>query len=73
MVETEAADVPVPPQMPVPAHYDFRHASTAPHGVKRLGKRKLEDYAEQARAAMPHAAAVACFVFSAAGASHALK
>lgn len=44
-----ASDVPVPPQMPVPATYDFRHAKTAPKGYKDTKKRKLDDYAEQVR------------------------
>lgn len=38
---------PVPPQMPVPHTYDFRHASTAPKGVKHLRKRKLQDIQDQ--------------------------
>jgi hypothetical protein len=41
-----ASDVPVPPQMPVPATYDFRNAKTAPKGHKDRRKRKLDDYAE---------------------------
>lgn len=41
-----ASDVPVPPQMPVPATYDFRNAMTAPKGHKDRRKRKLDDYAE---------------------------
>lgn len=45
----ESNETPVPPQRKKAQHYDFRHAATAPHGVKRLGKRKLEECAEQAR------------------------
>lgn len=39
--------VPVPPQMPIHATYDFRNSSTAPKGYKDTRKRKLDDYAEQ--------------------------
>ena len=39
--------VPVPPQMPIHATYDFRNAKTAPKGYKDTKKRKLDDYQEQ--------------------------
>ena len=48
-----ASDVPVPPQMPVPATYDFRNAMTAPKGHKDRRKRKLDDYAELVGLAQP--------------------
>lgn len=51
-----AADfsVPVPPQMPVQHTYDFRHACTAPHGVKQLRKRKHQLIQEQVDADLAH-------------------
>lgn len=49
MTEMAAAETttPVPPQMPFPHTYDFRHACTAPHGVKHLRKRKHQEIQDQ--------------------------
>lgn len=42
-------EAPVPPQLKQPALHDFRGAPTAQRGFLMKNKRKLEDYAEQAR------------------------
>ena len=40
-------EVPVPPQLKLPALHDFRGAPTAQRGFLLKNKRKLDEYAEQ--------------------------
>lgn len=47
-------EVPVPPQLKLPALHDFRGAPTNQRGFLLKNKRKLDDYAEQVRTHTTH-------------------